>query len=136
MEADVPIRGMYVATVILFAIPCSIVSVGWIRAFKAIDAPMRRDSRSNFAWLGLIAATFATVTAICFEFSWTHNGGSPHGMGPGPGLWLSLRRIAIWAVASTIVLGAFARGKVRLLIIGSAISIVIVDTMLAMLEME
>jgi hypothetical protein len=40
------------------------------------------------------------------------------------------------AVAATIVLGAFGKGKVRLLIIGSAISIVVVDTMLAMLEME
>jgi hypothetical protein len=132
----VAIRGMYVVTVILFAIPCSILSVGWIRAFKPIGAPMRRDLRSNFVWLGLIAATFATVTALCFEFSWTHNGGSTHSTGPGPGLWLPLRRIAIWAVAATIVSGAFGRGKVRVLILGSAISIAVVDTMLAMWKME
>jgi len=132
----VAIRGMYVATVILFAIPWSIVAVAWGRAVKTNSAPMRRDLRSNFVWLGLIAATFATLTAMCFEFSWTYNGGSPHGMGPGPGSWLPLRRIAMWAVAGTIVLGAFGKGKVRLLIIGSAISIVVVDTMLAMLEME
>jgi hypothetical protein len=72
---------------------------------------------------------------MSFNLSWTQNGGSPHGMGPAPGLWLTLRPIAIWSVVGTVVFGAFGKGKLRLLTIGLAISIICVDTLLAMLEM-
>ena len=51
-------------------------------------------------------------------------------------MWLTLRPIAMWSVVATVVLGAFGRGKARLLIIGSAISIFFVDFLLAMLEMD
>jgi len=57
-------------------------------------------------------------------------------MMPAPGLWLPLRETAKWSVVATVALGAFAKGKGRLLVIGSAISIVFVIFLLATLEMD
>jgi hypothetical protein len=128
--------GMNVATFILFLIPWSILLVAWRGALKTGKASSHHDWRSYCLRLALIVATIATLTAMGFNLSWTHNGGSPHGMAPGPGLWLTLRPIAVWSVVATVVLGTLGKGKVRLLIIGSAISIFFVDLLLAMLEMD
>jgi len=57
-------------------------------------------------------------------------------MMPAPGLWLPLRETAKWSVAATVAIGAFARGKGRLLVIASAISVVFVILLLATLEMD
>lgn len=127
---------MNVAIFILFLIPWSILFVAWRGAVKTGKLSSHQDWRSSCLKLALIVATIATLTAMGFNLSWTHNGGSPHGMTPGPGLWLTLRPIAMWSVVATVVLGAFGRGKARLLIIGSAISIFFVDFLLAMLEMD
>jgi hypothetical protein len=127
---------MYAITVVLFLIPMSILGIAWRGELKKEKEPARRDVRSLGLTLGLFFASAATFAAMGFWLSWSHNGGSPHGFMPAPGLWLPLRETAKWLVVSTVVIGAFARGKGRLLVIGSAISIVFVIFLLAALEMD
>jgi len=127
---------MYVATVILFLIPWSILLIAWRVSLKSSDELTNQDWRSYCLRAALIIATFATSTAMGFSLSWTHNGGSPHSLMPQPGLWLSLRPIAKWSVVAAVVVGAFGKGKGRLLVVGSAVSIVFVIYLLAMLEMD
>jgi hypothetical protein len=55
---------------------------------------------------------------------------------PEPGLWLPLRETPKWLVVATIAIRIFARGKGRLLVIGSIVSIVLVLFVLAALEMD
>ena len=102
-EGNVGQTGMYVATLILFLIPSSILWLAWRRTFNTRNPPTRQDWRSRCLEAGLIIATFATLTTIGFDLSWTHNGGSPHGMIPRPGLWMILRPIALWCVAEWMV---------------------------------
>jgi hypothetical protein len=132
MEVD----GMYTITVVLFLIPVSILGIAWRGELRSEKELARRDWRSNCLSLSLFVASIATLTAMGFWLSWTHNGGSPHGMMPAPGLWLPLRETAKWSVVATVAIGAFARGKGRLLVIGLAISIVFVIFLLATLEMD
>jgi hypothetical protein len=127
---------MYVITVVLFLIPLSILGVAWRGEVRRGKEQAHLNWRSYCMKLALIVATFATLTAMGFWFSWTNNGGSPHGMMPAPGLWLTLRPIAKWSVVATVAIGAFAKGKGRLLVVGSAISIIFVIFLLAALEMD
>ena len=127
---------MYAITVVLFLIPMSILGIAWRGEFKSGKELTHRDWRSDCLKLALFVATIATFTAMGFWLSWTHSGGSPHGLMPPAGLWLPLREIAKWAVLATVVIGALAKGKGRLLVIGSAISIVFVIFLLAALEMD
>jgi hypothetical protein len=127
---------MYAITVILFLIPVSILGIAWRGELRSGKEVVQRDWRSNCQRLALIVATIATLTAMGFWFSWTHSGGSPHGMMPALGLWLPLREIAKWSVVATVAIGAFAKGKARMLVMGSAISICFVIFLLAALEMD
>jgi hypothetical protein len=127
---------MYVITVVLFLIPLSILGIAWRGEFGRCKEIAHLDWRSYFMRLALVVGSVATLTAMGFWLSWTHNGGSPHGLMPAPGLWLPLREIAKWSVVATVAIGTFARGKGRLLVIGSAISIFFVIVLLAALEMD
>ena len=127
--------GMYVATVILFLIPWSILRFA-LRDFLKNERESTHKWRWYFQKAALIVATFATSTAMIFFLSWTHSGGSPHGGQPPPGLWLFLRPIAMWSVIATLAIVAFAKGRTRLLVLGSAISIFCVVYLLAALEMD
>lgn len=127
---------MYVATVILFLIPLSILCVAWRSWVLSGKDVKQLDWRSHCLKAALIIATFATVMAMAFSLSFTHSGGSPHGGMPPPGLWLTLRPIAMWSVVATIALGALGKGKIRLLVIGSAISIFCVLALLLLLQMD
>ena len=127
---------MYVVTVVLFLIPLSILAIAWRGELGHRKELAHLDWRSYCMRLALVVASVAALTAMGFWLSWTHSGGSPHGLMPAPGLWLPLREIAKWSVATTVVIGIFARGKGRLLVVGSAISIFFVIFLLAALEMD
>jgi len=127
---------MYAATVILFLIPLSILSVAWRGSVVSAEDVEQQDWRSHCLKAALVIATFATVIAMAFSLSFTHSGGSPHGLMPPPGLWLILRPIAMWSVVATVAIGAFGKGKSRVLVIGSAISIFGVLALLLLLQMD
>ena len=135
-ETVVGATGMNVSIFILFLIPWSILWVAWKNDLKASRQSDYAVWRSYCVKLGLVVAALATIAAMSFNLSWTHNGGSPHGMTPAPGMWITLRPIATWLVVATALLGLFGKGKMRLLIVGSAFSIFFVDLLLAMLEMD
>jgi hypothetical protein len=127
---------MYIATVILFLIPLSLVGTAWRGSVASGKDVEQQDWRSHCLKAALIIATFATVMAMAFSLSFTRSGGSPHGLMPPPGLWLTLRPVAMWSVVVTIAVGAFGKGKGRLLVIGSAISIYCVLALLLLLQMD
>jgi hypothetical protein len=127
---------MYVATLIFFVIPWSLILLGWKTSLKNSAKPNQQNWRSLMLQASLAVGVLAVLTAMGFFLSWTHEGGSPHGGAPRPGLWLALRPIATWSIAATVVLGAFAKGKGRLLAIASAVSVVFVIYLLAALEMD
>ena len=127
---------MYVISVVLFLIPVAILGIAFRGELKSGKELAQLDWRSYCMRLALIVAVIATLTSAGFWFSWTYNGGSPHGMMPAPGLWLSLRRVSKWLVVATVAIGAFAKGRGRLLVLGSAISICFVIFLLAELEMD
>jgi hypothetical protein len=128
--------GMYIATVILFVIPWSILWLAWRSFLKNEMESVHRDWRSYIQRAALYAATLGTFATMLFFFSWTHSGGSPHGGQPPSGLWLFLRPIAVWSVVATVVIGVFGKGRSRLLVLGSALSIFCVSYLLAALEMD
>jgi hypothetical protein len=92
--------------------------------------------RTYFGKAALLVASFSTLLELVFFFSWFHNGGSPHGMMPSPGLWKVVGRISVWMLAASVVLSAFGKGKWRLLIPVWALASAFVTFALFALEMD
>jgi len=127
---------LYAATLILFMIPWLLIWFSWKTSLENSPKPNQQRWRSAMLQASLAVGVVAALSAMGFFLSWTHEGVSPHGGTPKPGLWLALRPIATWSVVATAVLGAFAKGKGRLLAIASAISVIFVIYLLAALEMD
>ena len=72
--------------------------------------------------MALLAASVSTVLNMAWNASWLKHGGSPHGMGAGPGLWQGLGPFLVWSFVVATVLSFFGKGKVRVLIIGWSVS--------------
>ena len=121
---------MLIATLVLFLLPCSILWIAWRRSVaigSEINSPSWRMHRGKAA---LILAGVSTLLELVFFFSWFHNGGSPHGMMPSPGIWKVVGRVSALVLVGSVILSAFGKGKLRLLILGWAGSLVLVAYLL------
>jgi hypothetical protein len=68
--------------------------------------------------------------------SWSHNGGSPHGLLPGSGIWMHLRSTIKYSFLFTPVLAIAGKGRGRLLVVASSFSLIFVEFALGALEMD
>jgi hypothetical protein len=127
---------MYVSTFILFLLPSTLVSVAWQGSFKNSAGPSSEDWRVYCERIALVCGGLAVFAAVGFFLSWIYNGGSPHGLEPRDGFWQSLRPVAEMLVLATVMFGVFGKGRGRLFVVGSAISIFVVSTLLFLLEMD
>jgi hypothetical protein len=84
----------------------------------------------------LLLAICSMLLELVFYYSWFHNGGSPHGLMPSPGIWKFVGRIAFWTFAASLVFTVLGKGKWRIFIPIWAVAYGFVVYMLAMLEMD
>jgi salicylate hydroxylase len=56
--------------------------------------------------LAVIPASCSALLELVFFFSYFHNGGSPHGMMPPPGLWKVVGRISAWILVASVERGS------------------------------
>jgi hypothetical protein len=121
---------IYTITVVLFLIPIWILLVAWRRELGGEYELPQRNWRSYSLRLALSFATIATLTDMGFllvQVRLIHFQGSFHIPAPSVGrLEIPLREIAKWSLAATVGLGVLAKGKGRLLVIGAALSILLV----------
>jgi hypothetical protein len=72
---------------------------------------------------------------MVFTFSWLYNGGSPHGLDPSPG-WVNLRPVLRWLFVAGAVLAVFGKGRLRLLLVAWAPSLILALFATFALEMD
>ena len=131
-----PQNWIYVATGILFLLPCVLLFLAW-RSFLGSQKPPALPAWRRFVVrIGLVVAVLSTLIHVIWNASWLHSGGSPHGMGAGPGIWLSLGRPLVWTFGIAIALSFFAKGKGRILLLGWSVSMYFVFEMIYMLQMD
>ena len=126
---------MYVVSGILFLLPSWLLAFAWARAFDSPQESAHSNWRTDCVKVALVVASLATLASMAFIFSWLHDGGDPHGWGPSPGLWQTLRPVFELALEGTVALAIFGKGKGRLLLLGWALAdafVVIVVFVLAM----
>lgn len=131
-----PSRGIYIGSAILFLLPC------WLLYFACKDLVHTKTMVPLPAWrrysvkgaLGI--AGLATILNAVWNASWLHSGGSPHGMGAGPGIWQPLGPILVWTFLVATVLSLFSKGKGRVLLIGWSISMYLVFQLIYMLQFD
>ena len=126
--------GMYIATGVLFLIPCTLL-------FFATKNLSRTDSalapwRRYFSKAALSIAGVSTIVNIVWNISWLYQGGSPHGMRAGPGIWEPLGPILVWTFLVALVLSVFGKGKVRVLLLGWSVSIYAVFQLIYVLQFD
>jgi hypothetical protein len=83
-----------------------------------ITAPLPRF----LVYAALMVAFVSTALNVIWNACWLNHGGSPHGMGAGPGLWQNLGPFLLWSFAAATVLSFFGRGKARVLMLSWSVS--------------
>ncbi|MGB7232586.1 MAG: hypothetical protein WA853_07500 [Candidatus Acidiferrum sp.] len=86
--------------------------------------------------LALVLATLATIASMIDMFSWFRNSGSPHGMDPAPGLWITFGPLSLKLMVAAFIVAPFGVRKGRWLLFGVPLSLILVVALLSMLEMD
>jgi hypothetical protein len=127
---------MFVFTLIAFLLPGGLLLAAcrkFRRAKAGLEIPVWR---SRAGALALALATAATVFELIFFLSWFHNGGSPHGMMPSPGIWKFIGRVAGCAFLGSIALAPFGKGMWRLTFVGWVLSLCLIVPLIFAAEMD
>lgn len=127
---------MFIVTVVLFLLPCSLLLAAWRRYIRNTDKVPTSDWRMLFGKAALIFAICSMLLELVFYYSWFHNGGSPHGLMPSPGIWKFVGRIAFYTFAASLAFTVLGKGKWRIFIPIWAAVYGFVVYMIAMLGMD
>ena len=129
-------RWLYIASAILFLLPWSLLLGSWI-AFRRskVVAPLP-GWRLYLLYAAWLVALVATVLNMIWNASWLHEGGSPHGMGAGPGLWQALGPFLFWTFVAATALSCFGKGKTRGLMFGWSFSMWLVFQFIYFLQFD
>ena len=128
--------GMYIASGILFLLPCLLLFFAWKCVSRIQADPAIAMWRKYLVGAGLLTAGLSTPVNIIWNASWLHNGGSPHGMGAGPGIWQTLGPVLVWTFGIATVLSLFGKGKFRILMLGWSLSMFFVFQMIYILQFD
>jgi hypothetical protein len=117
---------MLIAVIIFFLLPVSFL----VAAFRQVMRARREGAMTNRRWhcsvLALALASITVAWTLIQELSWFINGGSPHGMEAGPGIWMWMRHVSLWLLVGMFAMSFFAWGRAKwwLAAIGPAIMFV------------
>src|SRR5262249_31530341 len=107
---------MFIVTLVLVLLPCSLLRAAWRRYIRNAVATPTPGWRMLCGNAALVLAICSMLLELVFYYSWFHNGGSPHGMMPAPGIWKFVGRIAFWAFVASLVFTVLGKGKWRIFI--------------------
>jgi Mn2+/Fe2+ NRAMP family transporter len=127
---------MYIISVVLFFFPSALLWAAWRRRLRDWQQSPQSNWRIYCVNAALIFASCATLAVMGFVISWFHNGGSPHGLAPAPGLWKSLGPIFTWTLTASLILAILGNGKARFYVLGWAGAAVVALALVFMLEMD
>ena len=127
---------MYIVSAVLLFPACTLLWLAWRNKIKNGHVPNESRWRAFSMVASLISASCATLLEIGFVVSWFHNGGSPHGMEPSPGLWRTLGPIFRYTLIASVALAVFGKGKPRMYVLGWTAAILVGITLIFMLEMD
>lgn len=131
-----PQNWVYVGSGILFLLPSLLLYFSWRSLFRAERAPVLPIWRKYCVKAALIIAVLATILNIAWNASWLHSGGSPHGMGAGPGIWQPLSKPLLWSFYFAVAFSLLAKGKGRILLVAWSLSMVFVFFMIYALQFD
>jgi hypothetical protein len=127
---------MYVASGILFLLPCFLLYFSWRCLFLADRRPTLSTWRKYSVKVALLLATVSTLLNVVWNASWLHSGGSPHGMGAGPGVWQPLGPPLVGTFGIATVLSFFGKGKGRILLMAWSMSMYFVFQAIYMIQFD
>jgi hypothetical protein len=126
--------GMYVATGVLFLIPCTLLFFAMKKLIRTDEALPRWRKYISLAAVSI--AGISTILNIIWNISWLYQGGSPHGMGAGPGIWQPIGPILVWTFLISSVLSVLGKGRVRMLLLGWSVSMYAVFQLIYILQFD
>src|SRR5215468_5686557 len=129
-------RSLYIASAILFLLPWSLLFGSWLVFHRAKGIVPLPVWRRLLVYSAMLVAFASTVLNMVWNASWLRHGGSPHGMGAGPGLWQNLGPFLVWSFVAATVLSFFGKGKARLLMLGWSISMYAVFQLIFVLQFD
>src|ERR1700730_18871865 len=100
---------------VLFLLPCSLLWAAWRRSVRNSGEAPARTWRAYCGKAALILAACSTLLELVFFYSWFHNGGSPHGMMPSPGIW-KLVGPTFWTFAVSLIFTVLGKGRWRIFV--------------------
>lgn len=127
---------MFVVALVLFILPCSLLWLAWKRSAQSRHGAEPVLWRIRCGDSALVLALCSTALELVFFYSWFRNGGSPHGMMPGPGIWMFVGKVSGACLLGSLVLAAFGKGRWRVFILAWALSYAVVVYVIFMLQMD
>ena len=102
-------RALYIVSAIVNRVLLDLREQGAVAILRAKVAAPLSIWRRYLVYVALLAASVSTVLNMAWNASWLKHGGSPHGMGAGPGLWQSLGPFLVWSFVAATVLSFFGK---------------------------
>jgi len=127
---------VFIVALMLFLLPCSLLWLAWTRSRRTSAETQIPKWRDYCGKTALVLAVCSSLLELVFFFSWFHNGGSPHGMMPAPGIWKFAGRISFGVLVVSVFLSAFGKGGWRLFVPAWAASYLLVAYVVFMLERD
>jgi hypothetical protein len=127
---------VFIVTMVLFILPGSLLWAAWRRYIRNTVETPTPSWRTYCSKAVLMLAICSMLLELVFYYSWFHNGGSPHGLMPSPGIWKFVGRMAFWTFVLSLVLTTFGKGKWRILAPVWALAYAFVVYTIHMLEMD
>src|ERR1700722_2704462 len=129
-------RALYIVSVILFLVPWALLFSAGVAFNRTTVAAHLSVWRRYLVCAAFLSAFVSTVLNMAWNASWLRHGGSPHGMGAGPGIWQSLGPFLVWSFVAATVLCLFGKGKSRVMMIGWSISMWAVFQLIFVLQFD
>lgn len=127
---------MYKAAIVFSVIPAVLAVVAWMRAYGIQSDSSVPKWRIYCLFACLVAASCSIPAGLAESLAWLNAGGDPHGMGTAPGIWVPLRRVFLWTLLLTAVLGLFAKGKGRIAGVAAAMAAFLANLAVALIDFD
>ena len=109
----------------------------WLSWRHRAGDPVLPDWRRALIVASVFGAAVALLVDLVYSVSWLHSGGNPHGIEQAKdGIWRLLRPALKWVYGSALLLSFFGKGRQRIYLLASVVTVFFAGGLVYILQMD